>query len=306
MDPMPGVLLGSTDLGVSRLGFGCSTIASLATRHTPAEVQATLLAAVERGITFFDTADVYGQGDSERLLGRLLAGRREPLVVCTKVGMRLSQSQQVIRLVKPVLSPLLRRWRGGRARTTALRQASQRQCFEPHYLRHRIEASLRRLRVERLDLLLLHSPPVEIAEHDEVLALLQGLRAGGQLRWFGVSAARTSHATRWAQWPGLSCLQLPLTPALDEAGHACALPADALALLADLRDRGIGVIAREVYGGGVLAAQPALRRCAIAAVLAAPAVAVALVGMGSRAHLEDNLLACADLGGAAKASEGAP
>lgn len=288
------VPLGATDLRASRLGFGCSTIASLATRHAPAEVQATLLAAIEQGVTFFDTADVYGQGDSERLLGRLLAGRRESLVVSTKVGMRLSQSQALIRLVKPVLSPLLRRWRGGRARTTTLRQASERQCFEPQYLRQRIEASLRRLRVERLDLLLLHSPPVEVADHDEVLALLQSMHSGGLLRWFGVSAAQTSHASRWAQWPGLQCLQLPLTPVSDGAG--CALPADVLALLTDLRSRGVGVIAREVYGGGALAAHAASRRQALAAVLTAPAVAVALVGMGSRAHLAENLRAVADIG----------
>ncbi|MDO9316057.1 MAG: aldo/keto reductase [Burkholderiaceae bacterium] len=288
------VLLGSTDLRVSPLGFGCSTIASLATRHTPAEVQATLLAAVERGVNFFDTADVYGQGDSERLLGRLLAGRREPLVVCTKVGMRLSHSQAVIRLVKPVLNPLLRRWRGGRAHTTSLRQASQRQCFEPQYLRSHVEGSLRRLRVERIDLLLLHSPPVEVAERDDVLALLQGLRDSGKLRWFGVSAAQISHAPRWARWPDLHCLQLPLTPGVDPLGRVCALPTDVLALLSDLRARGIGVIAREVFGGGALAG---VRSQALAAVLAAPAVAVALIGMGSRAHLEENLRSLAGIGG---------
>lgn len=284
----------STDLRVSRLGFGCSTIASLATRHSPGEVRATLHAAVERGVTFFDTADVYGQGDSERLLGRLLARHREPLVVCTKVGMRLSQSQNVIRFVKPVLNPLLRRWRGGRARTTDLRRASERQCFEPAYLRERIEASLKRLRVERIDLLLLHSPPLEVAERDDVLKLLHEMRDAGTLRWFGVSAIHASHAPRWARWAGLSCLQLPLTPEVDVSTGALKLPDDVLSLLTDLRRQRIGVIAREVFGGGVLAAHPRARGEALAAVLTAPAVGVALVGMGSRSHLSDNLQALAE------------
>jgi len=283
-----------TDLSVSRLGFGCSTIASLATRHTPAEVRATLLAAVDQGVNFFDTADVYGQGDSERLLGHVLASRREKLVVCTKVGMRLSQSQQVIRLVKPVLNPLLRRWRSGRARSTELRRASERQCFEPAYLRGRVEASLKRLRVERIDLLLLHSPPAEVAERDDVLALLHELRDSGKVRWFGVSAAQLSDAPRWAKWAGLSCLQLPLTPEADAFSGATRLPSDVHALLSELRARNIGVIAREVFGGGTLASRPALRGDALAAVLSAPAVGVALVGMGCRSHLNDNLNALAE------------
>lgn len=283
--------LDGTDLRVARLGFGCSTIASLSSRHPAAEVRATLLAAVERGLNFFDTADVYGQGDSERLLGRVLAGRHEPLVVCTKVGMRLSHSQAAIRCVKPVLRPLLRRWRGGRAGTSALRQASERQCFEPAYLRGRIDASLRRLRTERIDLLLLHSPPPEVAGHDEVLALLQQARRAGKVRWFGVSAVDVLHAPLWARWAGLSCLQLPLTPRRDAATGMLRLPAEALGVLAGLQAQGIPVIAREVFGGGTLAARATERGQALAAVLAAPAVAVALVGMGSRAQLADNLRA---------------
>lgn len=287
--------LDGTDLRVARLGFGCSTIASLSSRHPAAEVRATLLAAVERGLNFFDTADVYGQGDSERLLGRVLAGRREPLVVCTKVGMRLSHSQAAIRCVKPVLRPLMQRWRGARAGTAAMRHASERQCFDPAYLRGRIDASLRRLGTDRIDLLLLHSPPPEVAERDDVLALLQHARRDGKVRWFGVSAAEARHAPRWARWAGLSCLQLPLTPRPDAATGELRLPADVMAMLAELQAKGIPVIAREVFGGGTLAARPADRGQALAAVLAAPSVAVALVGMGSRQQLADNLRALGEV-----------
>ena len=293
---MPVRLLAGTDLRVSALGFGCSTIASLGTRHSTAEVQATLLEAFDRGINFFDTADVYGQGDSERLLGRLFEGRREQVVICTKVGMRLAQSQAAIRLVKPFLRPVLQRWRAGHAQTVGLRRVSERRCFEPGVLRSRVEASLRRLRVDRLGLLLLHSPPPELAQHDELLSLLQGLRRSGKLRWFGVSVAELSHAPTWASWPELSCLQLPLSP-VPGAGGVLGLPAETQALLASLQARGIGVIAREVFAGGALAAQAGARAQALAAVLAAPAVGVALVGMGSRAHLRSNLEAFASTTG---------
>jgi len=193
-----------------------------------------------------------------------------------------------------MLNPLLRRWRGGRARSTELRRASERQCFEPAYLRDRVDASLTRLGVQHIDLLLLHSPPVEVAEREDVLALLHELRDAGKLRWFGVSAARLSDAPRWARWTGLSCLQLPLTPEANAATGESRLPADVLALLTDLRERNIGVIAREIFSGGTLATRPALRASALAAVLAAPGVGVALVGMGCRSHLNDNLQALAE------------
>jgi len=265
--------LGRSGLRLSPLGFGCASIASLGTRHSPAEVQATLRLAVARGLRFFDTADVYGQGDSERLLGRLIADSGVPLVVCSKVGLRLAQSQLAIRLAKPLLGPLLRRWAGARARSTALRRASERHDFAPATLRQRVHASLRRLGLARLDLLLLHSPPVALAERDELLALLQRLQQSGEIGAYGVSAAQLGDAAHWAHWPGLACLQLPLTP------------------VAGLQARGIGVVAREVYGAGRLASTPQQRAQALAAVLAAPAVASALVGMGCRAHLADNLLA---------------
>ncbi|MBL8414918.1 MAG: aldo/keto reductase [Propionivibrio sp.] len=286
--------LGRTDLQVSRLGFGCSTIASLGTRYSAAEVQATLLAAFDRGVNFFDTADVYGQGDSERLLGRLFAGRRDRVVIATKAGMRLAHSQQAIRIAKPLLQPLLRRWATGRERSTRMRQASERQCFDPAYLRARVEQSLKRLRTDRLDLLLLHSPPVEVAQHDEVLALLQCLRREGKVREFGVSVAEVAHARQWAMWPGLSCLQLPLTPRTAATGDPLALPAETLGLLEELSLRGIGVIAREVFGGGLWASEHGDRTSALRALFDAAGVSVVLAGMGSREHLNDNLNAFAE------------
>lgn len=283
------VSLGSTGLRVSRLGFGCSTIASLGTHHAPAEVRATLIAARDAGISFFDTADVYGQGDSERLIGALFAPTDDDIVIATKVGMHLSQSQSVIRLVKPLLQPLLRRWRGARARTTRMRRQAELTCFEPSYLRQRVEASLRRLRRERLDLLLLHSPPVEVAARDDVQRLLDDLRQQGRLAHYGVSVIDCAHAGAFAAWPGLACMQLPLTPQMRDG--QCALDAATLDTLAALAQRGHGVVAREVFDGGRLAGDMPTRTQALAAVLRAPAVGVALAGMGCRAHLAENIAA---------------
>ena len=161
--------LGSTDLIPSVLGFGCSMIASLATRNSRTEVESTLSEAREAGITFFDTADVYGQGDSERLLGKLLRRQGEGMIVCTKAGLTVGPLEGIVRIAKPILNPLMRRWSSARTATMQARRHQERQCFDPNYLRRQIEGSLRRLNVDRIDLFLLHNPPVDVPQRDAVL-----------------------------------------------------------------------------------------------------------------------------------------
>lgn len=280
---LPRIELGRTGLLVSRLGFGCSTIASLNTRYTPAEVRATLHAAVDAGINFFDTADIYGQGDSERLLGRLRrerGGQGDALVLATKVGLDLAWSQHVVRRLKPLAQPLLRRWSAGRQQAVHVRHAVQRHCADVAELRRRVQASLRRLGGSRIDLLLLHSPPASWVQRDELRRLLQDLMDDGSVRTCGVSVQQVAEATDWLAWSELDCMQLPLTPPLAPDTHGA---------LDALRDQGIGVVAREVFGGGRLADGGGSREHALAAVLSAPAVHTVLVGMGCRAHLADNL-----------------
>ena len=157
----PTVPLGQTGLAVSRLGFGCSQINSLSSRHSHGEICDTILEAVDRGINLFDTADVYGQGDSERLLGRLLAGRGDEIVLCTKVGQTVGPAQHLVRLAKPLVRPILRRREARRQRVVQARRRAERKCFAPEYLVARIVASLRRLRRDCADVVLLHSPPPE-------------------------------------------------------------------------------------------------------------------------------------------------
>ncbi len=273
--------LGRTDLVASIVGFGCSRIASLATASTPAEVEATLLEGFAAGINFFDTADVYGQGDSERLLGRLFERDRERVIFCTKAGLTVGPLQGVVRLVKPIVNPALRRWRAGRTATTAARQRSERQCFDPGYLRGRIEGSLRRLRTDRIDLFLLHNPPPSMEGRAEVVELLSALHREGKLRYFGVSCSTIEDAPKWLDEPGIACVQLPLQAS--RLGGA-----EGVLKLAAACE--VGVIAREALGGGALLREggpgPAL-----APLLARPEIATVLLGMTSRSHLRSNLAA---------------
>lgn len=255
-------------------------IASLATRYSRAEVEASLLEARDAGVTFFDTADVYGQGDSERLLGKLFGKHGDDVVVCTKAGLTVGPMAPVIRLIKPVANVVLRRWRTGRAETTQLRHRRERQCFDPAYLKERIEGSLRRLNVARIDLFLLHNPPADMPHGDTVFEVLTRFKAQGKLRHFGVSCRSLEDASVWIGRPGVACVQIPI----DRSRIATAGPVLELA-----RTQGVGVIAREVFAQDALAKGSVTD--ALRPLVECPEIGVVLTGMSCRRHVQDNVRA---------------
>ncbi|MFT5467797.1 MAG: aryl-alcohol dehydrogenase-like predicted oxidoreductase [Verrucomicrobiales bacterium] len=261
--------LGKTGLRVSRIGIGCSHIASVGSSQPQAEIKATLRAAADAGINFFDTASVYGQGDSERMLGKLFGAERDNLILCTKAGLRLSVSQKLVRFAKPFLRWLARKRKSLRIAGQAARQASERQCFEPKFLQRELEASLKRLRTDRVDLFLLHSPPIGLAENEELATLLDRVVHAGKARFAGVSCANAADARRWLEIPRVSCVQVPFSI----GSESIDVPV------------GAGVIAREVLAGrGAKTADEAIKHA-----LTQPLIDVALVRVSSREHLESNL-----------------
>jgi len=94
--------LGRSGIRTSELGMGCSRLGSLLAAGGRRHAERALEAALEQGIGFFDTADIYGQGDSERLLGRVL-GRAPGITIATKAGYRLPAPMWALRLAKPPL-----------------------------------------------------------------------------------------------------------------------------------------------------------------------------------------------------------
>src|SRR5215472_11474649 len=106
---------------LSRLGVGCSRIGSLTNPTPMAEIRAMLAHALDLGINVFDTADIYGQGDSERELGRALRKQRNHAFVITKVGKLFSARMEFLRPLKPVIKPLMRVSNAARRSTTSRR-----------------------------------------------------------------------------------------------------------------------------------------------------------------------------------------
>ncbi len=285
--------LGKTSLNPSELGFGCSKIASLTTKYPRTEVIRTLQQAFDQGINFFDTADIYGQGDSERLLGYALGPYRDKTFICTKAGLTLSAPQHFIRFVKPVLNPILRRLPTASQKTTTLRQQVEKQCFKPTYIQHQIENSLRRLNTDYLDLFLLHNPPQEVIRRQELFDLLNTMKSKGLIRYFGVSCRNHQDALLSLEHKEISCLQLNLDPLTIKTSQP---------LLEQIHEHGIGIIARECLNNKNVSTQlwhhppdqeaidhfnPA--QLALQSVLNTEYINVALVGMGCRKHLIENL-----------------
>ena len=149
--------LGNTELELSEVGFGLWTLASGGGSLVNEEEAVSLLVrAFDLGVTFYDTADTYGDGYGESVLSRALRRQRHEIVIATKVGYDMYTK---------VLDPTPR---------------PREQNFSPRYVRYACEQSLRRLSTDYIDLYQLHNPTMYQLEDDELFDTLDNLVRGGQ------------------------------------------------------------------------------------------------------------------------------
>lgn len=272
-DPLTG-----TARIVSKLGLGCSRIGSLGNAASLAESEALIGRALDLGVNVFDTADIYGQGDSERVLGRALRGRRQDAFVITKFGKRFSPAMRLLQPLKPALKPLLA-MRGATAAVGARRKGAMREDFSPTWLERALDRSLRRLCFDYVDAVLLHSPPLRLLRDPGVIETLAVAQKAGKTIHFGVSCDQWEQFEAAISIPGLSILQAPL----DVISRA-----DAEGLRPAISKRRITVIAREA-----IRLQPNLLPVdAISAASLRPCIAIVVAGTGSSSHLDQLALAC--------------
>lgn len=224
--------------------MGCARIGGLFEGHSRLESVALLRRALDSGITFFDTADMYTQGASEALVGEAFEHLRDRVIIATKVGYRVPEKLRFLSRVKPALRPLVARLKLRSAGLpTALRTAPANQDFSATYLATAVEASLRRLRTDYIDIYQLHDPPRDVLAQGEFVPTLERLRAQGKIRQWGVAGQDPSDATCAVRLPGLSSMQIALS-ALEQAALTTALPVAGRA--------GLGIIARQVFASGLL------------------------------------------------------
>jgi aryl-alcohol dehydrogenase-like predicted oxidoreductase len=236
--------------------------------------------AVDLGITFFDSADVYMAGESERLLGEVFARRRDRVVIATKVGFRPLVPEALAARVQPYVASATQQSSARGRLVKRLRALLMRKDFSADYLRRSVEASLTRLRTERIDLLQLHSPAADAIDRDGALDTLERLRGEGKIRFYGLAFGTWSQAHSALRHDGLSTLQMPIS---------VGAPPDVAEMLAWARRRGIGVIANQpLEKGRLLHAGAAV---AIRSVARLPGVSTVIVGTSSIAHLDENVAA---------------
>jgi aryl-alcohol dehydrogenase-like predicted oxidoreductase len=236
--------LGRTELRVSRVGLGCARIGGIFQNQTRVEAQSLLKGAFDAGITFFDTSDLYCQGESEELLGEAFGGMRDKVIIASKVGYTIPHRRRLAASVKPLIRPLIRRVRLHRERLPNAVRGELDQDFSAMHIERAVNASLRRLRTDYIDLYQLHSPPSEVLEKGEVFATLAKLQRSGKVRYVGVSCESASDVSLCAQQAELAALQMRIS-IMDQTAVSVAGPL--------AKEACIGVVARECFGGGVLA-----------------------------------------------------
>jgi aryl-alcohol dehydrogenase-like predicted oxidoreductase len=177
---MPTRSVSGTELRLSVMGFGCWTLGGRAWGPVDDQVSVRAVhAALDAGVNWFDTAPLYGHGHSDRILARALGNRRHQVVIATKVGVRIQ---------------------GEHAESD----------LSPGFLKQDCDASLRRLGVERIDLLQVHWPCERGTPLEETLGALQDLQTQGKIRNFGLCNYAADTLRRARALGPVATLQTPL------------------------------------------------------------------------------------------------
>ena len=168
--------LGRTGWKVSEVSFGAWAIGSAWGPVDDQESIAALHTAIDHGVNFIDTADVYGDGRSERLIAQVLKERSETIHVATKAGRRLN----------PHVAD----------------------GYNAENLTRFVERSLHNLDIDCLDLVQLHCPPTEVYYRPEVFGALDDLVAVGKIRYYGVSVEKVEEALKAIEYPNVQTVQI--------------------------------------------------------------------------------------------------
>jgi aryl-alcohol dehydrogenase-like predicted oxidoreductase len=168
--------LGRTGYKVSTISFGAWAIGGAWGSVEDKDSLAALHRSLDLGVNFFDTADVYGDGRSERLLAQLRKERKEKFYIATKAGRRLPKQEA----------------RG----------------YSRENLTSFIDRSLKNLETDCIDLLQLHCPPMEVYYMPEVFGMLDDFVKAGKLRYYGVSVEKVEEALKAIEFPAVQSVQI--------------------------------------------------------------------------------------------------
>jgi aryl-alcohol dehydrogenase-like predicted oxidoreductase len=262
---------------MSAIGLGCSRLGSIMGSST-GEAEALVAAAIEHGITFFDTASSYGQGDSELILGRALR-KNDRLCVVTKIGKRVPIRARLLQPLKGLVRNLAKRSGNAGDFIKKSRSAPLPTCFDLPFLSQELDKSRRRLGVDCVPMVMLHSAPEMALRKGEAIDFLDRARERGAIQMVGASVDDLYAAEAALSDNRISAIQAPLREGdVDMAKWA-----------ERARAAGRIVIAREVLhgldGGAPILRADVHRR--LLRILGDKNVGVSLVGTTKLTHLSE-------------------
>ena len=204
--------LGNSDLSVSKLGFGCMSL-----KPGASDAEAILHEAVDLGINFFDTADLYDKGWNEELLGKALRTHRSQILIASKVG---------------------NQWR----------EDGSGWDWNPRksYILEAVEKSLRRLQADHIDLYQLHGGTID-DPIDEAIEAFELLKQQGKIRAYGISSIRPNVIHEWLKRSSLQSVMMQYSILDRRPEENC---------LQMIREKGLSVIARGSLAQGILINKP--------------------------------------------------
>jgi aryl-alcohol dehydrogenase-like predicted oxidoreductase len=201
-------ILGHSDLEVSELALGCMSLG-----NDELVAHRVIEAALEEGINYFDTADLYDFGDNERIVGSALKGIREKVVIATKVGNRWNEQKDGWS------------WDPSKA-----------------YIKEQVKQSLKRLGIDYIDLYQLHGGTLE-DPIEETIEAFEDLKAEGYIRFYGISSIRPNVIREFVEQSKIVSIMMQYS-LLDRRPEEMALP--------DLSEHGISVVCRGTLAKGLL------------------------------------------------------
>ena len=215
--------LGNTGLTVSEIGMGTWEIGGCEWGDVEERDALDLLRyACDKGVTFYDTSNVYGRGRSERLLGQAFAERKDEVIIATKVGYPIE----------------IDGWISGGGEQPTFNGS-------PEYIRACVEESLGRLRREAIDIYQFHSPPPP-DQWDDAFETMEELKSNGTIRFYGICLGSEEQALKAIEETGISTMMLNYHM-LDQSMAVNVMP--------EAQAKRIGIVARRPLASGLLSGQ---------------------------------------------------
>jgi aryl-alcohol dehydrogenase-like predicted oxidoreductase len=205
-------MLGKTGFEISEVSLGTWQVGGKwGSEFSHSNADAILNKAIDSGVNFIDTADVYGNGESEKAVGRVVRSRKERIYVATKCGRKLS----------PHIDS----------------------SYQPAILRKFVEASLKNMGLETLDLIQLHCPPTETFYRPEIFELFRDLKKEGKILNLGVSVEKVDEALKAIEYENVTTVQIIFNMLRQRPSEK---------FFAEAAKRNIGILARVPLASGLL------------------------------------------------------